>query len=250
MDACPICGGAISLLDVVDFNKSCEELRGKYLPLCGVPIYYSLCADCGFCFAPEFAQWTLDDFATKIYNSEYIEVDPDYVVVRPRLNADTLIELLGDHGPGISHLDYGGGSGLLSDMLRDSGWRSTSYDPFVDREVDLARLGKFDLITAYEVFEHVPDAIGLVRNLASLLVQDGVVLFSTVLSDKNLAPRQRLSWWYASPRNGHISLFSRHSLGILAGKEGLQFGSFSSNFHAFWRSIPGWATHFLRVPSA
>src|ERR1700752_1976355 len=118
MQPCPICAGASSLLDVVDFNKSCEEGHGKYLPLCGVAIYYSLCAECGFCFAPEFAQWTLDDFANKIYNSEYIEVDPDYLAVPPRLNADSLIQLLGEQGRGIRHLDYGGGSGLLSDMLR------------------------------------------------------------------------------------------------------------------------------------
>src|ERR1022692_2828458 len=90
---CPICEGTCDLLDVVDFNKSCEELRGAFLALAGVPVYYVLCGQCGFCFAPELADWTLEDFSTRIYNSEYIQVDPDYVSARPEANADSLIEL-------------------------------------------------------------------------------------------------------------------------------------------------------------
>ena len=39
------------------------------------------------------------------------------------------------------------------------------------------------------------------------------MLFSTALSDGGLARNQRLRWWYASPRNGHISLFSHRSVG-------------------------------------
>jgi hypothetical protein len=34
-------------------------------------------------------------------------------------------------------------------------------------------------------------------------------MFSTLLSDGNIKLGQKLTWWYASPRNGHISLFSR-----------------------------------------
>jgi SAM-dependent methyltransferase len=244
---CPICEGTCDLLDVVDFNKSCEELRGAFLALAGVPVYYVLCGQCGFCFAPEFADWTLEDFSTRIYNSEYIQVDPDYVSARPEANADSLIELFGAGGKGVRHLDYGGGSGLLSDLLRDSGWQSKSFDPFVDRGVRIEDLGKFDLVTAYEVFEHVPDVKQLVSNISSLLDADGVLLFSTLLSDDNIRPRQRLTWWYASPRNGHISLFSRKSLSTIAAAERLQFTSFSSGFHAFWTNVPAWAAHITAL---
>jgi hypothetical protein len=73
------------------------------------------------------------------------------------------------------------------------------------------------------------------------------VLFSTLISDQNIRANQRLTWWYASPRNGHISLFSKKSLAILGAKEGFRFGSFSAGFHAFWRSIPAWAEHIIKV---
>ena len=86
----------------------------------------------------------------------------------------------------------------------------------------------------------------MVADLASLLNPDGVVLFSTLLSDGNLAPGRPLSWWYAAPRNGHISLFSARSLAALGAIEGFSVGSFSQDLHAFWRNIPPWAAHILR----
>lgn len=245
--SCPVCQGISYPLDVVDFNKSCEETRGNYLPLSLIPVYYYFCERCGFCFAPEFSQWRLEDFETKIYNSDYKIVDPDYAEVRPRANARTLINLFGTQGLGIRHIDYGGGKGLLSKVLLDSGWQSTSYDPFIYRDMQLETFGKFQLVTAFEVFEHTPDVGQLVSNLSLLLSQDGILLFSTLISDGKIGPRQRLNWWYASPRNGHISLFSSKSLSILGAKEGFHFGSFSPGLHAFWRDVPPWASHIIQT---
>jgi len=246
---CPVCAGACKPLDVVDFNKSCEEQRGSFLPLSGIAVYYYKCESCEFCFAPEFSKWTLADFETQIYNHDYISVDPDYLTIRPSNNAKALMESIGAGKKLIRHLDYGGGNGLLSRLLQEAGWNSTSYDPFVDRATDLGDLGKFNLITAFEVFEHVPDVKMLMRNLSLLLDDNGVVLFSTLLNDKNISQKNRITWWYASPRNGHISLYSSESLHRLASYIGLKYQSLTPGLHALTREVPGWAVHLFR-PSA
>lgn len=243
---CPVCENSCALLDVVDFNKSCEEIRGKYLEISGTPIYYALCSDCGFCYSPEISAWSLHDFEREIYNDQYIVVDPDYVEARPRTNAGNLIAMFEKQSKKIKHLDYGGGDGFLSKLLCESGWNSTPYDPFVNKEISLKQIGTFDLITAFEVFEHVPDIHILMSNLRSLLTPDGVVLFSTLVSDGQIHKNQRLSWWYASPRNGHISLFSKKSLSIIGKQYGFNIGSFSDGFHVFWTTVPNWATHIIR----
>jgi SAM-dependent methyltransferase len=244
--ACPICGGPSALHDVVDFNKSCEEPKGKFAPLSGRPVYYRLCHQCMFCFAPEICAWPPERFAAEIYNDGYAWFDPDYESARPTGNAQQLAAMFQGQEGRIRHLDYGGGNGLLSRLMRERGFDSTSYDPFVDTNVDKTALGRFDLITAYEVFEHAPDVRALMADLIALRREDGVVLFSTLVSDGQIAPRQRLSWWYASPRNGHISLFSRASLGRLAGSHGLAFGSFSPGFHAMLTTPPPWAAHLFK----
>ena len=244
---CPICDGTCAILGNVDFNKSCDERRGNYLPPAGVEVTYFLCRQCGFCFAPEFAKWRPEDFADKIYNIDYAQVDPDYYEARPREHAAMLISMFGERARGVRHLDYGGGLGLLSEMLRDSGWQSSSYDPFGDGAGRAQISQDFDLITAFEVFEHVPDVRRLVADIASLLAPEGLVLFSTLISDGRLKMGSRIDWWYASPRNGHVSLFSKDSLATLGASEGFTYGSFTENVHAFWKKVPPWAAHMIRA---
>jgi SAM-dependent methyltransferase len=241
---CPICDGTCGFLGDVDFNKSCEERRGKFLPPAGVSVAYFLCDRCGFCFAPEFARWRPEDFASRIYNKDYPQVDPDYFEVRPRVNAEMLVSMCGERVRGIRHLDYGGGLGLLSELLREAGWQSTSYDRR-ENDVRAELAGGFDLVTAFEVFEHAADVRQLVADIASLLAPDGIVLFSTLVSDGHLAPGQRMDWWYASPRNGHVSLFTRDSLVTLGASEGFTCGSFSEDLHAYWKKVPPWASHMI-----
>jgi SAM-dependent methyltransferase len=243
---CPVCNKNYLLLEAVDFNKSCEESNGKYLDYSGIFIYYALCNSCGFCFSPEISAWQLQEFESKIYNNEYVTIDPDYVEARPRANAENLMSMFPHFPTAIKHLDYGGGDGLLANLLRHSGWNSTSYDPFVNRNMDVKSLGEFDLITAFEVFEHVPDIHVLMSNLQALLAPNGVIIFSTLLSDNQIHQNQKLTWWYASPRNGHISLFSKKSLQIITKQYGFNFGSFSDAFHILWVTVPQWASHLIR----
>jgi len=188
-------------------------------------------------------RWTLEDFSRRIYNDDYVLVDPDYPENRPVRHAEVLRALFPDLPQRIYHLDYGGGNGLLANLLRQSSWASSSYDPLLDTQTSPAHLGKFELITAFEVFEHVPDVPALMADLRTLLTETGLVLFSTVLSDGHIHSGERLGWWYAAPRNGHISLFSKKSLTLLARSNGFHFGSFSSSFHVFFRTVPAWATH-------
>ncbi len=244
---CQICGNTALYLDTVDLNKSCEEARGLQLSLSGYDIDYYLCDNCGFCFAPEIQAWTFGEFEQRIYNDGYEQVDPDYKHVRPKNNANLIEQTFGDSKQVIRHLDYGGGSGLLSLTLKQNGWMSNSYDPFVDRELNTDELGEYDLITAFEVFEHVPRIDNLIDTLEKLCKPNGLILFSTLLSDGSISPSGKLDWWYASPRNGHISLFSQKSLNFALSKKKLQLVSFSSGLHAAFWHIPDWAKHIIKT---
>jgi SAM-dependent methyltransferase len=202
-----------------------------------------MCIVCGFCFAPEIQAWSREQFAESIYNDGYANVDPDYVSDRPLNNARQIDEAFGNNKQHLRHLDYGGGSGLLSATLRDHGWDSTSYDPFVDPAADVRKLGTYDLLTAFEVFEHVPDVHVLLDDLATLCREDGLILFSTLVSDGEIVRGSKLTWWYASPRNGHISLFSSKSLKLWMAGKGLNAASINPGIHAAFRKLPEWASH-------
>ena len=246
---CPVCQSTALHLDTVDFNRSCEANGQQRLPLSGLPVHYYLCVNCKFCFAPEIQAWTREQFAERIYNAEYASVDPDYLSVRPVGNADMIDGVFGISKDRVRHLDYGGGSGLLSSTLREKGWDSRSYDPFVNVDQRVEDLGRFDLVTAFEVFEHVPDVARLMDDLDAVLEPDGMLVFTTLLCDNEVALGRPLRWWYAGPRNGHISLFSRESLKLSLDRKALGFRSVSPGTHAAFRSWPDWASH-LAVPAA
>lgn len=233
--ACPICGGVSSFYDVVDFNKSCSDPFCKMEGFSGEAIYYAQCADCGFLYAPSLHAWSEGQFLERIYNKDYIQFDSEYAEVRPRQNAQTIVQYFSQQRSEINHLDYGGGNGLTSKLLRNDGWNSVSFDPFPAAQTDITSLGTFNLITAFEVFEHVPDSHGMMNNLKRLLRPGGVVMLTTFLSDGQIKEGDRLSWWYAAPRNGHVSLFSSKALGKLAAAHGFNVRHLNQSLHLLFR---------------
>ena len=246
--ACPVCAGATRCHDVVDFNKHGSESRGVLLPLSGRPVYYARCGACGFCFAPELHRWSAEDMSRHIYNDGYAAVDPDYIEARPQASARQLQGMFTQLATNqVPHLDYGSGSGRLAELLRERGWNSSAYDPFVPGALVPTPGQRFGLITAYEVFEHVADLQALTHFLRDHLAPDGLLVFSTLLSDGAIQPGKRLDWWYAAPRNGHISLFSQKSLMLVLQQCGMAgYARLAPAFHIACRQQwPAWALHLV-----
>lgn len=231
---CPVCGNTAPFLESLDLNKSCADAAQPAFPRSGQAVDYHLCASCGFCFAPEMMQWTEDDLRMRIYNDDYIKADPDYVEKRPDNFAATLTTIFPLANSSLRHLDFGGGDGRMSGRLREAGWNSQAYDPFgSDGRLAEPPTELFDLITAIEVFEHAQDPQHVMAQLVSLLAPDGIIFFSTLVSDGQNLATNGLKWQYAAPRNGHISLHTRETLKALGRQHGLSFTSLSDNIHLY-----------------
>lgn len=236
--SCPICGKSTILIDKIDLDRDCLGLN----VLSGTKfVEYYGCTTCGFCYSPEMYLWAKKQFAEDIYNDDYQKYDPDFISLRSTNNAKMLSGTFFKDTKYIRHLDYGGGLGLLSSLLNTSGWDSSTYDPFIRSETPL---GKYSLITAFEVFEHTTNPQELIQHLTTLLSNKGILIFSTLLSDEKI--RKPLDWWYVAPRNGHISIFSQLSLRLLAKQNSLNFISFSGGMHAMWKKVPNWAEHIIK----
>jgi 2-polyprenyl-6-hydroxyphenyl methylase/3-demethylubiquinone-9 3-methyltransferase len=242
---CKICRGPSALFGVVDFHKSCIEAQGRRLALSGYPVYYRRCQHCAFTFTTDFDSWDLEAFREQIYNDDYIVVDPDFAEVRPSGNAALISKSFPGSQASMSILDYGGGAGLLAARLRDLGFAAMTYDPF--SSFNQMPSEKFDLVTCFEVMEHVPFPQNTVATMVSLLKQPGAILFSTLVQPENFE-MLGLNWWYASPRNGHISLYSTPSLALLFKPHGMRVGSFSPDLHVAYAQVPSFAAH-LKLPT-
>ena len=125
------------------------------------------------------------------------------------------------------------------------GFAAETYDPFT--KFNRMPEERFDLITCFEVMEHVPAPKTTVESMVSLLKEQGAILFSTLLPPADFEALG-LNWWYASPRNGHISLYSGQSLALLFQPHGMKVASFSSDLHLAYAEIPPFASH-LKLPA-
>jgi SAM-dependent methyltransferase len=248
---CKCCGQSAELYGVVDFHKNCNVLHGQILPLSGIPIYYHRCAACEFLFTTAFDHFSPGDFSRHIYNAEYIVVDPEYLALRPDNNAAHVAQLLGNN-KSIRILDFGGGNGRLTTRLRLAGFTNVqTYDPFVPTSAKRP-VGQFDLVLSFEVAEHSPTPRQTFADITSFLSPHGVVHFSTLVQPAKI-DQIGVNWWYVAPRNGHVSIFSRKSLQVLANSFGFNLGSFSDDLHVLARQLPPFAANWasgIKTPQA
>ena len=245
---CKCCGAEATLCGLVDFHKSCEDHRRRVLGLSGVPIYYHRCPDCRFIFTTAFDHFTKEDFLLHVYNDEYLLVDPDYQEARPEVERVLPLPVVSPRpaatAPGLRRRQR-----RAVRALRAAGFpHAETYDPFVPHHADRPA-GRFDCIACFEVLEHSTDPLRDIAELNELLSDPGLVILSTLLQPADIE-QQGLSWWYAGPRNGHVSLFSRESLERLLNPYGLTFGSFNDGFHVLFREVPEFARHFLHGSQA
>lgn len=239
---CKCCGESAYLYGVVNFHKNCEAPRRRVLGLSGVPIYYYRCPACRFVFTTAFDDFSKADFkhsSTTTSTSWSTPITGECATN----NAQFLIGLFQESRPGRV-LDYGGGQGVLADCLRNAGFPSVeNYDPFVP--LHSARpSGRFDCVVCFEVVEHSTDPEQTFADMLDFLVDPGILVFSTLLQPRDI-DQQGLNWWYAGPRNGHVSLFSRESLLALIEPFGFACASFNENLHVLYREVPDFARHFL-----
>jgi Methyltransferase domain len=211
---CKVCGRPAPFFDVVDFNK-CAVFY-PYGPS-GVTVPYHRCDDCGFLFTPFFDAWSHDDFERLIYNDDYVKLDPEYLSDRPIHNADLMArKLAGFEGARI--LDYGAGGGLFADRMAELGFRGVeSYDPF---SIPQRPSGRFDIVTCFEVIEHIPSPLAALKDILSFLYDHGCIVLSEAIQPPDI-DRVRGNWWYVAPRNGHVSTFADRTLATLADRHGM-----------------------------
>lgn len=118
-------------------------------------------------------------------------------------------------------LDFGGGCGVFTRMMRDAGWHFTWSDKygqnFFARGFEGDPSQPHELVTAFEVFEHLVDVRG---ELARLFApRHRAVLASTALHDGR-PPRD---WWFFGFGHGqHVAFYSAKTMHHIAREFGYE----------------------------
>ena len=236
---CKVCSSKTNLFTVLDFNAVCLANSNYKLGLLGVPIYYHRCSECGLIYTYAFDKFTSNGWIKYIYNDEYFtKLDTGYGFVRPSLNAEILhaISIYWGKSRTIG-VDYGGGNGMLSQILRKRSIAYYTYDPFDLSDIREEDIGKFNILSAFEVLEHTIDPIGTFKDILRLAADKFVFVASTQCSHDLVNLNTHDTWWYVAPRNGHVSIYTVESLQQIANQFQLDYISVSRGLHLFGRGV-------------
>jgi hypothetical protein len=236
---CRICGAASN-----PFGRA--KVLGRH------PVQYFRCSTCGF-VQTEKPYWLAE-----AYQDALSGLDVGAVSRNLRLQPIVQAVIQEFFHPARRFVDYGGGSGLFVRLMRDAGydfWWQDKYARNVFARGFEAKSGQSELLTAFEVFEHLEDPAG---ELNQMLTCARNVLFSTVLLPAETP--QPGQWWYYGLEHGqHVALYSVRALEQLGQRFGLHLCSAGElhllserpiNARAFRRAtrprIASWINRFSR----
>ena len=123
-------------------------------------------------------------------------------------------------------LDYGGGYGVFTRLMRDIGFDFYSNDPYTEnifsQKFSSELQGDFSAITALEVFEHLSNPMDVI---SLLLEHTDLIAIGTNLLESCIK-KDFCNWSYLGLDHGqHIGFFSIHTMEFIAKKFNLHYYS-------------------------
>jgi 2-polyprenyl-3-methyl-5-hydroxy-6-metoxy-1,4-benzoquinol methylase len=195
-ESCRLCGGVV-------------ETRFRARVLNRHEVAYQACRSCGS-LQTETPTWLGEAYATSLASSDVGAVQR---CLTARAALWWILRILGRTNARL--LDFGGGTGLLCRLLRDIGIDAWTHDRYGRGEFaqtyriepDAMLAGRFPIMTAFEVLEHLPAPKQDLDRL--IAVAPEVLVTSTLLYTPALGP----DWWYLAPSEGqHVFFYSRQAL--------------------------------------
>jgi hypothetical protein len=210
---CKICGSRTS-------NLFTAKVLHKY------DVDYFLCPACEF-VQTENPYWLEEAYASPMNLS-----DTGILVRNLSYSRVTALLLLLIYGKDKKYLDFAGGYGVFTRLMRDLGFDFYWYDPFTTNllskgfEYRTDTQGSITLLTTFESFEHFADPLAEVRKM--LTIAPNIIFSTQLVPDPIPSPDQ---WWYYSPEHGqHVAFYRRKTLQHIASQFNLHLYSIRS-FH-------------------
>ena len=182
-------------------------------------VKYFKCDNCGYLFTEE-PFWLEEAYSRSINLSDTGLLDRNIYFSKV---LSVLIFFCFDRNG--SFLDYAGGYGVFTRLTRDIGFDFYWYDPYTKNlfangfEKNLKFNSRFELLTAFEVFEHL---VNPKEELEKMLEFSDTIIFSTELMPQEVPDPK--DWWYYGFNHGqHISFYTEKTLNSLANQFKLNY---------------------------
>lgn len=202
-------------------------LSFEVLPNCEAQLLE--CGSCGFIFVAD-PNWLEGSFSSHLNRQDVGSVDRTLLVsqfVRGLMGASP-------HQRAWKVLDFGGGDGLLTRLLRDVGVDCRWEDPYCEPVYAVGppheEVAHFDLVVMSEVALHLTDPVA---TFAGQISRADRVLFTATVPPSPIPP----DWWYLMPSTGqHVAFYPTRAVAGMAGQLGVHWCSDGKFFHLLSRA--------------
>lgn len=213
MEICKICGKETHKV----FNA---KILYKY------DVDYFQCSNC------EFVQTEKEYWLEEAYQNSMNLTDTGIMHRNQRFSKITASIIILFFDKKLKFLDYAGGYGVFTRIMRDMGFDFYWNDPYTTnalaRGFEQEEGIKYHAVTTFESFEHFVDPIKEVEKILELTDN---IIFSTALTPKPLPQIDK--WWYYGAEHGqHVALYSKKALDTLAKKFDMHYYNLD-NMHIF-----------------
>ena len=226
--SCLICKGKQLRSRGIIFHPDPARVAGTVIDLEGKQYHLLRCLECGFQFkSPMLDEGKLLACYAAATNDHWgFEVDPI------KRNFDRMRAAIDRHATGKRVLDIGCFNGAFLDYLGAS-WDRYGVEPCIGARLVAQQRGvdvlgdtineisvetKFDVITAFDVIEHIVEPFPFFRSIQQRLNPGGIFVASSGDTDTLGWRLQGARYWYCSYLPEHVSFFSKQTLDFIGDK--------------------------------
>jgi hypothetical protein len=190
-------------------------------------VAYFECPRCRF-VQTEQPYWLTEAYARSI------NMEDTGIVWRNQMCSDRFAPvLISLFGPNAKYVDFAGGYGLFTRMMRDRGfdyyWHDAYTENLVARGFEFASSTPVDAVTTFESFEHFVDPLA---ELKKLLALGDAIFLSTELAPTP-TPKADQWWYYGHSHGQHIAFYRTETLEHLAQATDSMCVTNGTNLHGF-----------------
>jgi len=243
LQQCPACGEQKGLISLGAMNDHYYNFGQQQIALPAEGVTLMRCSSCQLVFkqsipSPDYLSEVFVREAGNVWDVEY-----DY---------HNELELIRQHAPsGFDMLDVGPSNGDLLQAIRPHCQRCSGLDvvahpkvmrfvhgEFITALLDEAHLQwsekPYDVVTVFDVLEHLYDPTQAIKNLHTLLKPGGLAFIETGNCDSSWAQQYGIpAWWYVSLFEHHV-FWSPASLTRMAQLHGFDLVGVKQKRHKRW----------------
>ena len=181
-----------------------DVLMSDYILNDKYKINYHVCFSCK-CIFTETPYWLHESYSNVISSSD------TGIMLRNTRNLEFVTNLIiKNFTSDIKVVDYGGGYGILTRMLRDKGVDAFWFDKFAEnllaKGFEYNSVDNADIILAFEVVEHLEEPLAQIKEI---MQKTDCFIFSTDLITR-LNYTSNSDWWYFARDSGQHIFFGSY----------------------------------------